>query len=283
MESVKTIRAVERAFDVLEVLHGLPDGATLAELQRHTGLPKPTLLRLVKTLIGVRAVRRGMVDQRYRLSTQLDVMASGRQLIDQLSDIAAPLLDDLCQELEWPSDLLMHAGDDDYLTVLESSLRRSRFYVRRRSGRLRVNLLGSASGVAFMSALSARRQQRLVEAAREGRDVHNLKIIAAGNWPEGLVQAHDKGYAIRHPFYRGGGYNAEARDDRLWSLAVPVICGGFVLGALNINWNRKALDEAAMARRSVSQLQEAAAAIAQAADAYGIPYAASSLNVAVAP
>ncbi|MCK9511279.1 MAG: helix-turn-helix domain-containing protein [Pigmentiphaga sp.] len=283
MESVKTIRAVERAFEVLGALHGLPEGATLAELQRHTGLSKPTLLRLVKTLIGVRAVRRGMVDQRYRLSTQLDVIASGRQLVDQLSDLAAPILDELCQELEWPSDLLMHAGDDDYLTVLESSLRRSRFYVRRRSGRLRVNLMGSASGAAFMSALNPRRQQRLVDVARLGSDVHNLKIIAAGSWREGVAEARHKGYAVRHSFYRGGGYNAEARDDRLWSLAVPLICGGFVLGALNINWNRKALDEAAMARRCVARLQEASAAIASAAEAYGIPDASSSLSVAVAP
>src|SRR5690606_31875996 len=134
------------------------------------------------------------------------------------------ILDDLCRELEWPSDLTLHLGDDDFMRVMESSLRQSRFYLRRRKGRVYVNLLGSAAGSAFMSALTTARRQELISAARAGKDVHNLKIIAAGTFDAHWDRARRQGYAMRHDLYRGGGYNLAPRDDALSSLAVPLLC-----------------------------------------------------------
>ena len=154
MESVKTIRAVERAFEVLRALQAMPQGAALIELQAATGLSGPTLLRMLKTLILVQAVRRSTTDQRYRNSVQLQGLTRGMEPTERLADVAAPWLDSLCQQVEWPSDLVVHQGDDDFMVVLESSLRQSRFYVRRRRGRVRVNLLGSAGGTAFLTGLA---------------------------------------------------------------------------------------------------------------------------------
>lgn len=50
-------RAVERAFDVLSVLADRPDGATLAELTRATGVPGSTLLGILGSLCQSRTVR----------------------------------------------------------------------------------------------------------------------------------------------------------------------------------------------------------------------------------
>ena len=262
MESVKTIRAVERAFEVLQALQRRPDGATLVELQAATALSGPTLLRMLKTLIAVKAVRRSMIDQRYRNSVQLKVLTRGMHPLDRLGDAAAPWLDRLCQQVEWPSDLAVHAGDDDYLMVLESSLRQSRFFVRRSRGRVRVNLLGSAAGSAFLAALPPERRAELVAAARHGRDVHNAKAIAANDLERRVAQAQARGYAARHPLYRGGSYNLEPRDDALHAIAVPILCAGRVIGALNINWNRAAMTEKQMVSRNLQALCEAAAGIA---------------------
>lgn len=279
MESVKTIRSVERAFAVLGALQSLPGGATLAQLQDCTKLPKPTLMRLLKTLIGVKAVRKSMADQRYRTSIQIDVLARGVSAPDRLADVAAPILDDLCQELEWPSDLAIHMDDDDFMRVMESSLRQSRFYLKRRKGRVYVNLLGSAAGSAFMSALTPARQRELVGAARAGKDIHNLKIIAAGTLDTHWDRAQRQGYATRHDLYRGGGYNLAARDDALSSLAVPLRCQGVVLGSLNINWNRQAMTPKEMAARVVNRLQQAAGAIVEEAVQHGVDLAAFERNV----
>ncbi|HEY8358386.1 MAG TPA: helix-turn-helix domain-containing protein, partial [Ramlibacter sp.] len=229
LESVKTIRAVERAFDVLRALQGMPRGATLIELQAATGLSGPTLLRLLKTLIAAQAVRRSTTDQRYRNSVQLQGLTRGIAPAERLADVAAPWLDSLCQQVEWPSDLAVHQGDDDFMVVLESSLRQSRFYVRRTRGRVRVNLLGSAAGTAFLAALAAGRRAGLVEQARRGRDPHNT-VIAGADFEDRIRQARQSGYAARHPAYRGGSYNAAARDDALQAIAVPIVHGAWVLG-----------------------------------------------------
>lgn len=270
MESVKTIRAVERAFAVLQALQAAPAGATLIELQVATGLSGPTLLRLLKTLIGVRAVRRSTADQRYRTGLQLQALGAGLSPAERLANLASPWLDSLCQQVEWPSDLAIHTGDDDFMRVLESSLRQSRFYVRRRAGRVQVNLLGSAAGTAFLAALPERRRHELCRAASAGRDVHNIQVAAAGGIEARVLQVRSRGYALRHPAYRGGGFEAKPRDDSLQAVAVPLVHAGWLFGALNINWNRQAMSEREMLRRHLVPLQAAAKGMATAAAQQGL-------------
>jgi IclR family mhp operon transcriptional activator len=270
LESVKTIRAVERAFEVLRVLQGMPQGATLVELQKATGLSGPTLLRVLKTLIAVNAVRRSMTDQRYRPSVQLQVLASGMEPAERLAEVAAPWMDRLCEFAEWPSDLAIHRGNEPFMQVLESSIRQSRFYVRRKGGRTRVNLFGSAAGSAFLAALPRQRRDELAAATRGGRDVHNANALAAGDLEARVAEARKRGYAARHRLYRGGSFNGVARDDGLNAIAVPVIHAGRLLGALNINWNRAAMTEKEMVRRCLPALREAAAGIAREAAAQGL-------------
>jgi IclR family mhp operon transcriptional activator len=270
MESVKTIRAVERAFDVLRALQAHPEGATLIELQDATDLSGPTLLRILKTLMAAQAVRRSTTDLRYRNSVQLQGLTRGMQPLDRLADVAAAWLDSLCQQVEWPSDLAVHSADDDHLLVLESSLRQSRFYVRRTRGRVRVNLLGSAAGTAFLMALPLQRRAALVQAVRGGRDLVNAKAIAAGDLEARVAEARRRGYAARHRLYRGGSFNGEPRDDALNAIAVPVVHQGKVLGALNINWNRSAMSEREMVRRNLRALLAAASGIGAAAAEQGV-------------
>lgn len=270
MESVKTVRAVERAFLVLRSLQAMPRGANLIELQHATGLSGPTLLRLLKTLIAAQAVWRSTTDQRYRNSVQLQGLTRGMAPLERLADVAAPWLDSLCQQVEWPSDLAVHQGDDDFMGVLESSLRQSRFYVRRTRGRVRVNLLGSAAGSAYLAALSAEERAALVERARQGRDRHNAAVIAANDLERRVRDARRNGYAIRHPLYRGGPYNGASRDDALQAIAVPIVHAGVVLGALNINWNRAAMRERDMVRRNLPALRAAARGIGAAAGDLGL-------------
>lgn len=270
MESVKTIRAVERAFEVLRALQGMHQGATLLELQAATGLSGPTLLRLLKTLIAQQAVRRSPTDQRYRNSVQLQGLTRGMQPSERLADVAAPWLDSLCQQVEWPSDLAIHDADDDFMVVLESSLRQSRFFVRRARGRVRVNLLGSAAGTAFLAALTTGRRRELVAAARVGRDPHNAAVIAANDLEQRIQHARRHGYAPRSALYRGGGYNGPSKDDALQAIAVPVVYEGWVLGALNINWNRGAMSDREMVRRNLAALRAAARGIGAAAADHGV-------------
>lgn len=270
MDSIKTIRAVERAFAVLRALQEAKSGATLAELQAATRLSGPTVLRLLKTLQGVHAVRRGLYDQRWRNSLRLDGLTRSLSAVERLADIAAPWLDDLCADVRWPSDLAVHLGDDDFMTVLESTLRQSPYFVRRSPGAIRVNLLMSAVGSAFLSQLTPTRCRQFVDAARRGNDRHNKSAIATGDLQRRLARAREAGYAARHRLYIGGPFNGKAADDQLASIAVPLVHGGRVYGAININWNRRAMTEAAMVRLHLARLRAAASGIVSDAASHGL-------------
>lgn len=270
MESVKTIRAIARAFDVLQALQSAPHGSSLVELQTATGLSGPTLLRILKSLQEARAVRRGSCDQRWRNSLRLDALTQSLGPVERLADVASVRLDTLCAQVRWPSDLAVHFGVDDFMTVLESTLRQSSFYVRRSRGSMQVNLLMSAVGTAYLSRLPAAQCAALVEVARKGRDPHNQSAIAADDLAQRLDRARRQGYAMRHPLYRGGRYNGNPQDDALAALAVPIVHNGKPYGAVNINWNRAAITEREMLRAHLKHLQEAAHGIEEDARQRGI-------------
>jgi IclR family transcriptional regulator, mhp operon transcriptional activator len=264
MRSVKSIRSVERAFAVLEALHHSPEGASLVSLKSITGLSGPTLLRLLKTLISVRAVRRSSTDGLYRNSVQLRDLARGVTPLERFADVASPWMDRLRGRLQWPSDLAVHFDDRDFMFVLESGVRQTPYYVRRTAGRGKVNILGSAVGAAFLCNLADEKVEAILATARASRDEVNLLLLSSRDWTDHLENARARQYSFRHPLYRGGDYCGPPQDDALSAMAVPIIHSGRLLGALNVNWNRAAFSEAAMARLHLSELKAVADEIANA-------------------
>ena len=68
-QSVKSIRALERGLDVLQALQTGP-GAGLKDLHAITGLPKATLLRILRTLAERNLVWQRMADGAYLTSSR---------------------------------------------------------------------------------------------------------------------------------------------------------------------------------------------------------------------
>jgi IclR family mhp operon transcriptional activator len=270
-ESVKTIRAVERTFEVMHALRELKD-ASIAELEEKTGLPRPTLLRILKTLMEVGAVRRGLKDRRFRNRVFLDDFTEQHTPGDRLADIAAPLLERLCAVVHWPSTVGVYGDRDagDYMQSIETTSGITPFYVSRLNKK-RVNLLMSAQGGAFLAHLDQTQLSVILEHVRShSRDHYNLLAIAAGDLEARLEQVRQSGYALRHPRYIGGAYNGAAGDDGMNTMAVPLIGGGRVFGAATISWNRKAMTPQQAVENHLAELQKTAAAISHEAELRGI-------------
>jgi IclR family mhp operon transcriptional activator len=270
-ESVKTIRSVERAFEVLHALRELKD-ASVAELETKTGLSRPTLLRILKTLMEMGAVRRGLKDRRFRNRVFLNDFTEQYTPGDQLADIAAPFLERLCSIVQWPSMIGVYGDDNlgDYMLALESTATMTRFYVNRLNKK-RVNLLMSAQGGAFLAQLEPLQLDLVVEHVRHStRDHYNLLAIALGDLEARLDRVRERGYALRHPQYLGGTYNGVPTDDGMNTFAVPLIGHGKVFGAATISWNRRAMTAEQAIENHLSELQKAAKGIAIDAEMRGI-------------
>jgi DNA-binding IclR family transcriptional regulator len=93
-----TVRAVERAVDVLEALAAAGRPVTVLELGRATALSRPTLYRLLGTLAARGLVRAEGEGGRYRLGPAIMRLAHAWGGGTDVTEIARPLLEGLRDE-----------------------------------------------------------------------------------------------------------------------------------------------------------------------------------------
>jgi hypothetical protein len=105
----ETIRGLQRGLQVMQVLQ-VSSIASLNDIYRATRISKPSLLRILKTLEHAGLVSRRLADGHYRFSSFTGAVRK-RDAHERVAEAAAPVLDELCQKVKWPSDLLVPAGN----------------------------------------------------------------------------------------------------------------------------------------------------------------------------
>lgn len=102
------VQSVTRAFALLEVIADAGGELTLSELAASSGLPLPTIHRLLQTLISGGYVRQ-QASRRYALGARL--IRLGRQADRQVGVLAQPELRRLAAELGETANLAVLEGD----------------------------------------------------------------------------------------------------------------------------------------------------------------------------
>src|SRR3569832_1883450 len=126
------IEPVLRAFSVLEALSANPDHASLAALAAATELPKPTVVRLLDTLIAAGYVRRVSRREGYVLAERVTRLSGGFRHSDATVEAARPFLSALTAQFKWPVGL--------------ATLDRDAMLVRRGAGRGGPGAAGAGGG-----------------------------------------------------------------------------------------------------------------------------------------
>lgn len=260
--AVKSITALSRGLLVLQRLQAT-GALTLADLHRQTGIPKATLLRILKTLGESGAVWQRMVDGAWVPSFSLAEMAGRMDREHQLVEVASPVLADLTARVEWPSVLAVPRLT--HMEVLETNAARA-YFDRIPLGPVgfQVNMLRSASGRAFIAFCEAPVREAILETLRRSE----RKGDRLARLPERVAairaETRAQGFGLRDPDF--GGHFDEGRsthDDGRESLALPIRLGPHVPGTLNITWTRRALSRARALALLVPRAREAAAEIAR--------------------
>lgn len=253
-----TIRALERGLQVFKALEAVAT-SNLQALHEATGLPKPSLLRILSTLEREGMVHRRLDDGRYCISSRRAAVVRKPDPFDYLAEAAAPVLDRLCQRIIWRSDLCVPAGD--HMELRETTRRVSPIAVS--PGRIghRINWLLTAPGRAYLAFCPTEERQRIIALLRKtcnpqdqlAHDPNRLDAVFTG--------VRSCGYGSRDPSFSGG-FHDHPFDDGLSGIAVPILQGGRVHGAINIIWVRRALTVGEMVAQHLADLQDAAAEIA---------------------
>jgi IclR family transcriptional regulator, mhp operon transcriptional activator len=165
MPQPKTIRAVERALQVLDVLRTKPI-SSLHDLYGATRIPKPTLLRILHTLEKADLVSRRLADGHYRLNTHTGEVRK-RDRRDRVAEAAAPVLVRLCEKVKWPSDLFVPAGD--HMEKRETSRPYSPFVLRGNRGQVgrRVGWLMTGVGRAYLASCAVKERDAILQRLRK--------------------------------------------------------------------------------------------------------------------
>lgn len=270
---VKTIQALERGIQVLAALREMR-AASLHDLHRGTGIPKPTLTRILYTLYQQGLVWQRMADGAFLPS---HIMLQRGRLDDSawLVELASPVLEDLCDRVMWPS--VLSVPRLDHMEVVETNSPRAR-YDELPAGPIgfRANLLRSASGRAYLAFCPDAEREAVLRRLRE-RDVAGHELAHDPAALRRMIAAtRRRGFSVRAPDF-GSHYSKTRRevDDGRNSIAMPVRAGGHVLGCVNLTWRRKALTLTEVVQRYAGDLHEAItmieARLADAALAAGAP------------
>ncbi len=258
MAGDESVRSVVRAMQILRALQTL-QRASLAELQRHTGLPKPTLLRLMHTLEAEQAVWRPQGDGLWRPAVLLQPTRILRDEHLRLVEAALPAMEALREKVVWPSDLAVRQGLS--MRLLETTRRSSGLAVNRDPIGHRIDLLRSAVGRAYLAHCPASERavvvRQLQRRAGPGADV-------AAEVEALVAEVLRRGHAVRDPHYGGSDASIDTFDDQLRAIAVPVIARKRVLACINVVWPRRFGARTQIVARHLGDLHDAASQIAQA-------------------
>ena len=148
MASFPPVRAVERVIDVLQCLNRQPI-STLDLLHRQTGLPKPTLVRLLQTLVSKGLVNHAPQSGAYYLTSAVHSLSSGYHSEPRVIEAAAPVADALTAQLKWP--VAVAVFDIDAVVVQYSTIAQSPLSLLHSSLNMRLSLVSRALGRAYLA------------------------------------------------------------------------------------------------------------------------------------
>ena len=240
MAGQAVIEPIRRAFAVLEALNRRRS-TTLTVLAAETGLPRPTLVRLLQTLIALGYASRVSREAGYRLTDHVLALAGGVRFIDHLVDAAMPHMSRFTAEHRWPLYLAtLSAGA---MTIRHSTAPQSPMSFEAAGYNRRSPLLIGALGRAWLAFCPLDERRAILR----GIGVRQGPVLAAT-----LERIRRTGWAFTIP----------PRPTRLHGMAVPILDKERVLGCISLRFPRSAMTEEEVAARFGKRLQALARAVA---------------------
>lgn len=238
-------RGTLRALSVLQALNR-DGGATVMQLHRATGLPRPSIYRIVNTLCLGGYVRRSS-DRKYRLTFLVRMLSDGLRDDEGLLEVAAPILDELGKTVQWPTDLSTFLNYSMYLR--DTTRQQSPLTLDRATVGWRLPMLKTAHGRAYLAFCPIEERELILKALARSRDPDNVLARQTAPVRAMIEKTREMGFGSR---------NGET-DPKTGSIAVPIVFEDRVLGCMGITFIASALTPAIAADQHLSRLKEAAA------------------------
>jgi IclR family mhp operon transcriptional activator len=245
-EAVRPIRALKRGLEVLTELNRL-ERAAINTLAAAVGLPRTTTYRILETLRLAGYVERDSHDDCYRPTIMVRALSEGFDDEAMVAHIAKPHLAALGTQIVWPVAVATPAGSA--MMIRETTDRQSPLALEQYGAGVRVPMLGSAAGRAYLAFCSDQQRDALLE------------LLSNSSLPEDRVAADRLEVERLLTETRTQGFGMAHRSRRVseeTSLAVPVRARDRILAAVTVRYAATAVPLRTAVEQFLPKMREVA-------------------------
>ncbi|MGZ9811637.1 helix-turn-helix domain-containing protein [Pseudoroseicyclus sp. H15] len=246
--SYAPVEAVRRALIILRHLNTLRT-ASVGDIHRASGICKPTIVRMLETLIAEGYVVRDTLQGGYRVTSQVTALSSGFDSTPLLIEAARDAAVELSRTFKWPVSIATADAGEMEVQFSTSSIVPYSFPFPVLHTRL--SILFSAFGRCYFAFCGKDEREALVR-------THGQSWLRAGRTMD-IRRALDAVESIQAAGYALPDVSWEVR--RFQFVAVPIMDGPRCLGALGTGFYRRAIPASEIEERIVGPVAEAARAI----------------------
>lgn len=254
--SVKSVDALRRG---LMVMHAIEQSSavTLAELHLQTGIPKASLLRILKTLIESGWVVRNELERRFMPAASPGDSGPHSHWRSRLSALAAPVRATLERRIPWPTDLAVRDGTS--MLILDAHRPINGLAVNYRVLGFRPSMWVSSLGRCYLAFCPDEERRTLMALlARSSALAQDRTFLREDAIQRLIATGRTQGYCSRDPSELGS-----ESPERFGAIAVPVFAGDQLLASLSCSWLPKVTDEPSIVAQCSNALRDAAQLIGE--------------------
>jgi len=223
----KTVRSVERTLQILELMNRAPV-VRVQYLAQETGLPAPTVVRLLETLINAGYVSKIGRQAGYCVTEKVAALGAGHHGLPQVFDVAREAAEALTRRTLWPTALA--TLDVDALVIRFSTIPMSPLSHYQSTINRRMTLLDYAHGRAYLSFCPSQERAHLVALLQQS--------AATPAEAEAIAQRAESVVALTRA--SGFGERTGNIQPETHSIAVPLRLRAKLVGTLGITYFARA-------------------------------------------
>ena len=188
------IRAIERALQVLQEMNMQPH-SSIARLHEKTGLPKPTLVRILKTLEDAGYVENDKRIGGYQVSAMVSALSSGYHKEPMIVEAGRSWAIALTRKHHWPVSISLL--DRDAVVVRFSTVPDSSMSPFHTTVNMRLPLITRGMGLANLAFTDADERALIIDMLRNSDDPENALAHHPVQLANLIEKVREQGYATR--------------------------------------------------------------------------------------
>ncbi len=242
--SYPTVESIARGLHVLRTVSKFHI-VTLGDIFAETKIPKPTIVRVLETLISEGYVARDNLCGGYRITSKANELGLGYNGISQIIEVARPIAIALTERTQWTVGIGTPDNDAIWLRFSTAALCKRANAV---SLGWRLDLFYTAMGRAYLAFCPDADRERIFK-SRIDSGVSDRADEAKVR--ELLPEIREKGYATR----------GDTRTVSASSVAAPIFSQGTLLAIVNLSYFKEATRPHTLRAETTKSLLETRAAI----------------------